>query len=379
MDLQHSVQGAATWQFLGGNSEQLYLLDDAALRQQAKQDNIDLGLGLGSASTGTGTGEGAGAEDFDRAEIISKLVKKGSGSGSGGTGEHQLILIENADGSRKKRRKISASLLPSNYHNMELSELRSVIASFGLLDTLPHKATKKDILDLIDGEVYDGKSVEEQTLMMITDGSGIDKDDKENTDTDTDKGRRRKSGVTMTREGGSDGDDEEDEYVPEEEDREGEEEETRSGNCTGTGTGKGKKRSRVIATEGKQRKRDTGDVVKIEKKGRGREDEDEDEDCQIVDSYSPPQNMTMTSQGAMSCIDLTDSSDTVDTHQMLMQAMEEIMARAVVECQDLSKMTFGALKVNLGNMYRAKDIEENKPVLKQIAIRLIKAQMSERK
>lgn len=61
----------------------------------------------------------------------------------------------------RKKSKISIDSLPSNLHSLSAPQLRSVCASNGLLHLISKNASKLEILDMIENEVYnDGKKDE---------------------------------------------------------------------------------------------------------------------------------------------------------------------------------------------------------------------------
>ena len=55
----------------------------------------------------------------------------------------------------RNKSKISADSLPSNLHSLSAPQLRSVCAANGLLHLLPKNASKSEILEIIESEVYD--------------------------------------------------------------------------------------------------------------------------------------------------------------------------------------------------------------------------------
>jgi hypothetical protein len=117
---QESAQANAVWQFLGAKTGQLWLLDDDALRQQAKEANLSI--------------------EGDRNTLISRIVaekksKEGADSGSdsdsggkrGGGQKRGRLLLENKsstslvvadkNGGKKPRKSgIRIENLPSNLH-----------------------------------------------------------------------------------------------------------------------------------------------------------------------------------------------------------------------------------------------------------------------
>jgi hypothetical protein len=147
-DKQASVQGAAAWQFLGGNQEQLYLLDDAQLQRQASEQGV-------VAESGA-----------DRAELINQLASRGSTHSSSSTA---LVIAGTPSGDTagtgRKRKRIDASSLPPNLHSLDVSALRELLASHGLLHLAPRSANKSDLLRLIEGEALFGEDAEKVLLI----------------------------------------------------------------------------------------------------------------------------------------------------------------------------------------------------------------------
>lgn len=168
---QEAAQDMATWQFLGAKTSQLWLLDDEQLRLQAKESNI------------------SDVDGDDRDTLISKIVEarrdndadvgggRGRGSGSGG-GKRTLMITDSKESSSRsgrggdkksplKRQRLSIESLPSNLHSLDVSQLRSICASHGLLKLLPKNATKSEILDIIEDEVYAHAEGRESNKLLL--------------------------------------------------------------------------------------------------------------------------------------------------------------------------------------------------------------------
>lgn len=143
--LQESVQSEAAFQFLGAKPEQLWLMDDQALKRQAKIQDIDA--------------------DGSRDELIGRLAASSYGSSSSSTGKRALAITDGEGQGRVKlaQRRLTADSLPKNYQSMSLAQLRSVLAAHGR--SIPDDATKSDVLDMIDSELYEEQP--SNTVYMI--------------------------------------------------------------------------------------------------------------------------------------------------------------------------------------------------------------------
>eukprot|EP01038_Epipyxis_sp_PR26KG_P013963 gene13963-18729_t len=179
-DAQESVLLHSSWQFLGSDNSQLWLLDDDHIRNIAKDRNID--------STG------------DKDEIISRIVRNDSNKSSNNMIENSnnnsssmgnekgslaLTLVNKnsnalvvSDSSQKKRkRKDLVESLPSNIYSMSVAKLRSVCASHDLLRYLNSKSTKSDIIEVIERELYGKEEItskissDENMIKLITNKS----------------------------------------------------------------------------------------------------------------------------------------------------------------------------------------------------------------
>ena len=166
-ELQASVQSAAVWQFLGAQTEQLYLLDEVQLRKHAKNVGVDVAVGS------------------DRAEIVQALA--GAHTNVCGAADEAkvgaVVLRSERDAhdssaASYKRRHLDVRNLPTNLHSMSLPELRVVLASHGLLHLIPPGACKRDILDLIEGESIEGRSIE-QAVLLIKQGADDKQEEEE--------------------------------------------------------------------------------------------------------------------------------------------------------------------------------------------------------
>ena len=102
--------------------------------------------------------------DDDKDSLIAKLVRHSKGSDSGlkqldssssssSSGITSSAVVV-ADGRRKRARKDKAEIAPGNLHGMSVAQLRSLCASWDLLDALPKKAVKADLLTVLEDYLY---------------------------------------------------------------------------------------------------------------------------------------------------------------------------------------------------------------------------------
>eukprot|EP00607_Mallomonas_marina_P006134 CAMPEP_0182431510 /NCGR_PEP_ID=MMETSP1167-20130531/49736_1 /TAXON_ID=2988 /ORGANISM="Mallomonas Sp, Strain CCMP3275" /LENGTH=249 /DNA_ID=CAMNT_0024617929 /DNA_START=971 /DNA_END=1717 /DNA_ORIENTATION=+ len=131
VDAQESVQARAAWEFLGAQTNQLWLLDDTQLRNQA----LEAGLPLSATD--------------DRNDMISALASH----------RHEKDdLLRTATGNstdmvtapKKYQRRMTPESVPSNLHSMELKELLGVCAAHGFK---PVGTTKSQVLAEIEDEL----------------------------------------------------------------------------------------------------------------------------------------------------------------------------------------------------------------------------------
>jgi len=153
-DAQISVQSAAAWKFLGAQSEQLYLLDETQLQKHAKELGLDV------------------LPSSDRADLVEALVSRRSHANSSYGAGAMVLASDDVDSSadpqrpQAKRRKLHVKNLPSNLHSLSVGELRVILASHGLLHLASKSAVKKDLLDIIEGETYEGRDAEKTVLLL---------------------------------------------------------------------------------------------------------------------------------------------------------------------------------------------------------------------
>jgi len=131
---QADIQAKATWEVLGGRTDQLWLLPDGQLKAMAAESGLD--------------------DSGSREELIASLAAHrgisaathalpSSGGGGGAPG-----------GTKAKRMKLTAESLPTNVHTMSLQQLRGVCAAHGFL---PKGTTKADVLHEIEQELDSDK------------------------------------------------------------------------------------------------------------------------------------------------------------------------------------------------------------------------------
>ena len=160
---QESVQTEAAWEFLGGKQSQLWLLDEDQLKRQAQRRGLD--------------------DSGDKDDLIERLVnleeKKGSGrrSSHGSASKDVLLIKDDPSNKRKsnkkkrddndedseednarsqalvKRRAISREDLPSNFHSLSVAQLRSICVANGLKALIPSRATKSDLINVLDSQL----------------------------------------------------------------------------------------------------------------------------------------------------------------------------------------------------------------------------------
>jgi hypothetical protein len=161
---QEAAQNQAAFTFLGSHNSQLWLLDDDQVRHRAVDLGVDAsgskeeviqriaGGGRGSAHAGAGVGRGSylitNGEDPSTSSKTGDSSRKRKEVGSGDEPGFAIV-------SKSKARRLHADDLPSNFHSLSAAQLRTVCASNGLLSMLPPKATKDEIISLIEDELYE--------------------------------------------------------------------------------------------------------------------------------------------------------------------------------------------------------------------------------
>lgn len=124
---QEMAQSKAQWDFLGGKTSQLWLLDESQLRVQAS----DAGLSVKGSK-----------EDLIARIAVSRYSSDTSGEESNtllriseGTTSCSTALICSDGRGLKKRRRLTADSVPSNFHSFPVAQLRALCASHGFLPT----------------------------------------------------------------------------------------------------------------------------------------------------------------------------------------------------------------------------------------------------
>ena len=175
---QDDVQAAATWQFLGADPTQLWLLNDEQLRLQAERaevgtagDRDDLiGRIAAAARRGGGGGgngpmlEAGGASKRPRLADASASSSSSSSSsssvalvvrdGGGGGADAGTVTASASAATHGAAPRVTREALPENLHAMTAEQLRSVCAALGLLRRVPAGAVKADYLDILEGILY---------------------------------------------------------------------------------------------------------------------------------------------------------------------------------------------------------------------------------
>lgn len=188
-DKQQSVQSKAVWDLLGGQTSQLYLLDESQLKTQAEESGIS-------------TNEGASKEELIAAIARSKDKSLAITDGSNNEGV-------------RKRKKMRLQDLPSGYQNFTLSQLKALCASFGWL---PATDSKAEILKQIEADIheYEEKTGKTNQPAMLEAGTAAaplmilgDDDDMFDPRQEHNRAKKKKKVVSL------ESDDEDDDYIPE--------------------------------------------------------------------------------------------------------------------------------------------------------------------
>jgi len=129
---QVDAQAQATWEVLGGRTDQLWLLSEEQLRAMAKEGGSD----------GTGS-----REELIMIVAAQRGVSSGVKALTGGT-----TAMES--GNVAKRYKLTAESLPDNYQAMSIQQLKGVCAAHGFI---PKGKVKADVLREIENELDSDK------------------------------------------------------------------------------------------------------------------------------------------------------------------------------------------------------------------------------
>ena len=142
-DAEAEAQNEMAWKFLGGETEQMWMLTDKTLRKQADE------RGLGGIDTSTASREEllvALSKDQKQREkqqatagarltASASATAGGSGGGGGSSGGASAgaSAAASAGGGDEPRPVLKAESLPSNLHSLSLAQLKAVCASHGML------------------------------------------------------------------------------------------------------------------------------------------------------------------------------------------------------------------------------------------------------
>mmetsp|Transcript_2682 Transcript_2682/g.4029 ORF Transcript_2682/g.4029 Transcript_2682/m.4029 type:complete len:562 (-) Transcript_2682:123-1808(-) len=138
-DKQAQAQSLASWEFLGGKTSQLYLLNNDQLKDIAQR-------------------EGLATSDADsREDLVSKIgdQRRGRADQESEKGRKRIKTANSSSALVVGNRRISLSPedLPPNMHSMTVAELRVFCASYGV--AVPKKLVKSEIIELIEGIAFD--------------------------------------------------------------------------------------------------------------------------------------------------------------------------------------------------------------------------------
>eukprot|EP00039_Didymoeca_costata_P003332 m.66905 g.66905 ORF g.66905 m.66905 type:complete len:567 (-) comp11846_c0_seq1:272-1972(-) len=136
-DAQLDAQSTATWEMLGGKTEQLWMLTDSALHKQAENAGIKV------------------SKNADKDELIQSLVAS-AGKGNflsltAGSSSKSITATEGNRDRKRKRSMLTAETLPTNYHTFSYSQLKSVCAAHGFR---VKGSTKSEVLAEIENELF---------------------------------------------------------------------------------------------------------------------------------------------------------------------------------------------------------------------------------
>lgn len=138
-EAQEDAQNEASWKFLGGGTEQMWLLTDKALERQCKERGLDGGGSREEMLTSL-----AQAEAQSSGRLLTHAGGDAVPSGGGG-------------GKRPKtgHAPVSRASLPDNLHAMSLSQLRAVAAVHGV--SCDPAAGVDDIIAQLERAADDGR------------------------------------------------------------------------------------------------------------------------------------------------------------------------------------------------------------------------------
>ena len=154
-DKQQDAQATATWEALGGQTETLWMLPDAALAEMAGMD----------ATT-------------DRCELVAAAAASRDAG---------RFLTDGSQASKKPaatRRKLTAESLPADWASLPVAQLRAICAAHGFV---PQARAKDALIREIDNELIDDK----KPLMIAGAKRGRDDDDDDDDEDDESDGEYR--------------------------------------------------------------------------------------------------------------------------------------------------------------------------------------------
>lgn len=215
-DNQDAIQSLASWEFLGGSNGQLWLLNEDQLKAKALSLRLDT-----KGDKDTLIDRIVNSTQMEQL-LQNESMKDGendeySGSSNDPKKRKLLLTMESTDDSLQKKENCSASSknctalvmtttisnnkkhqqssssssstaistyrrshaelshqdIPSNYSSYDSNQLRSIIASQGLLSQLPKRAVKKDMLVLLERRIFidkdDDHDNDEDVVVYISD------------------------------------------------------------------------------------------------------------------------------------------------------------------------------------------------------------------
>jgi hypothetical protein len=161
---ESAAQTYASWQLLGSNPSQLWILDDSHLRGEASRLHIDetgsreelisrISLKRRRDAEGDAV---ALLEDGPAVSTTTVAVAAKLSSSSSST----ALIRRDTSNKRDKASKDSkpAHTLPANLHRMSLEQLRSLCAAEGWLSSIASDATKSDVLEFLEQQYYEERS-----------------------------------------------------------------------------------------------------------------------------------------------------------------------------------------------------------------------------
>ena len=207
-DKQDAIQSLASWEFLGGSNGQLWLLNEDQLKAKALSLKLDTKGDKDVLIDRIVNSTKAGQELLQNESMIDSENDKYSRN-SNDAKKRKLLTMESIDNSFQMKENCSANSknctalviattisnnnnnnkhqqsssssssstaistyrrshvelshqdIPSNYSSYDSKQLRSIIASQGLLSQLPKRAVKKDMLALLERRIFNDKAVDD--------------------------------------------------------------------------------------------------------------------------------------------------------------------------------------------------------------------------